>query len=306
MGGRMWVESAPGRGSSFYFTIRCRPAEALPHAVDDGLNEPPPAAAVSLRILLAEDNSANQKVATLMLSRLGHRADVAGNGLEALAALRRQRYDVVLMDLQMPDMDGLQAARRIRSEIPKEDQPWIVAMTASVMQEQQEACRAAGMDDFVAKPVSLVLLRAALQRVGGSAAPPVSEPSPEPPPEAPPAGSSSLLDLERLDGLRKLGDLTGTPLVRNIVDSFLKEIPDRLERLRQALAEHDAQALTFTAHTLKGSSGQVGALRITALSAELEQSGRSGDLAPVERLLAELAVEAERVAPLLREQRGDG
>jgi len=301
MGGRMWVESEAGRGSSFYFTIRCRTVDIPPPIVGDGLvSEPPARPFVSLRILLAEDNSANQKVATLMLGRLGHRADVAGNGLEALAALRRQRYDVVLMDLQMPDMDGLEAARRIRSEIPKDDQPWIVAMTASVMLDQQQACRAAGMDDFVAKPVSLVHLSAALQRVHGGAA------EPEEPPEAPLLDSASRLDLERLDNLRQLGEMTGTPLVRNIVDSFLVEIPARLERLRQALAEQDAPALTFVAHTLKGSSGQVGALRITALSAELEQSGRSGDFAPVEQLLAELALEADRVAPLLRAQRGDG
>jgi signal transduction histidine kinase/DNA-binding response OmpR family regulator len=307
LGGRMWVESETGRGSSFYFTIRCRPAEApLPPLpmTEDGPSGHPPGHTLSLRILLAEDNSANQRVATLMLGRLGHRADVAGNGLEALAALRRQRYDVVLMDLQMPDMDGLEAARRVRSEIPREDQPWIVAMTASVMREQQEACRAAGMDDFVAKPISLPSLRTALQRVGGK----TSSAEWQLPREIQraSAGDSSRLDLEHLDSLRRLGEMTGTPLVREIVDSFLAEMPARLKRLRQALAEQDAPALVFSAHTLKGSSGQVGALRLAALSAELEQSGRTGDLTPVEHLLAELAVEAERVAPLLREQRGDG
>jgi signal transduction histidine kinase/CheY-like chemotaxis protein len=117
-----------------------------------------------LRVLLAEDNVVNQKVALRILERLGYRADVAANGLEVLQALRRQPYDVVLMDVQMPEMDGLAATRHIR-EWPAAEQPWIVAMTASALAEDREECLRGGMDDYVAKPVRVTDLQAVLERV---------------------------------------------------------------------------------------------------------------------------------------------
>jgi CheY-like chemotaxis protein len=124
----------------------------------------PLAERLPLRILLAEDNSVNLRVGVLMLERLGYRADVAGDGGEVLAALARQPYDVILMDVQMPGIDGLEATRRIRTELPAGRQPRIVALTANVLAEQRQACLAAGMDDFVQKPVGIADLRAALER----------------------------------------------------------------------------------------------------------------------------------------------
>ena len=118
----------------------------------------------SLRILLAEDNAVNQKVALRLLDQLGYRADVASNGLEALEALERQPYDVVLMDVQMPELDGLDASRRICERWPAEARPRIIAMTANAMPEDREACFAAGMDDYVAKPIRP-------ERAGGGAEP---------------------------------------------------------------------------------------------------------------------------------------
>jgi CheY-like chemotaxis protein len=118
-----------------------------------------------LRILLAEDNVVNQKVALRILDKLGYRADIASNGLEALEALERQAYDVVLMDVQMPEMDGLDASRRIHERWPEDSRPRIIAMTANAMLEDREACFAAGMDDYVAKPVRPDELAEALSRV---------------------------------------------------------------------------------------------------------------------------------------------
>jgi CheY-like chemotaxis protein len=117
-----------------------------------------------LSILLAEDNVVNQKLALRILQRLGYRADVAANGLEVLQAVERQPYDVVLMDVQMPEMDGLEATRQILRRHPSGPRPRIIAMTANVMKEDQEACSAAGMDDYLSKPIQLEALVKALSR----------------------------------------------------------------------------------------------------------------------------------------------
>jgi CheY-like chemotaxis protein len=119
----------------------------------------------ALRILLAEDNAVNQKVALLILKKLGYRADVAANGFEVIAALERQHYDVVLMDVQMPELDGLDASRRICERWPEAERPRIVAMTANAMQEDRDACAEAGMDDYVAKPIRPDVLAEALRKV---------------------------------------------------------------------------------------------------------------------------------------------
>jgi CheY-like chemotaxis protein len=125
-----------------------------------------------LRILLAEDNAVNQKLALRLLERMGYRADLAASGLEVLEALQRQRYDVVLMDVQMPEMDGLEATRRIRRDMGK--QPQIIAMTANAMKEDREICLAAGMDDYISKPIRVEELVAALSRCHPVAEPDVS------------------------------------------------------------------------------------------------------------------------------------
>jgi CheY-like chemotaxis protein len=137
------------------------PSAAKPR-MDAGMAEKHP-----LRILLAEDNVVNQKLALRLLQQMGYRADVAGNGIEALECIERQRYDVVLMDVQMPEMDGLEASRRITARWPAGERPRIVAMTANAMQGDREECLAAGMDDYVTKPIRVDALVQALLGASG-------------------------------------------------------------------------------------------------------------------------------------------
>jgi len=164
MGGKIWAESKIGEGSIFHFTIT---AEACPAVMDQGARRASrpellyPNDSQTMRILLVEDNAINQKVANKMLKRLGYRADLAANGLEALEALNLRHYDLILMDVQMPEMDGLEATKRIRT-MPI-NQPYIIAMTAHALKGDRETCMAAGMNDYISKPVKLEELKAALE-----------------------------------------------------------------------------------------------------------------------------------------------
>ncbi len=170
MGGRIWVRSGAGTGASFHFTV---PTEAAPvlatppaetaSAFDATLAERRP-----LRILLAEDNAVNQKVALAMLQRFGYGADVAINGVEAVAAVERQPYDLVLMDIQMPGMDGLEATRAIIAQGPAVPRPRIIGLSANAMAEDIQAALRAGMDDYLAKPMTPGGLRGMLEKWGGT------------------------------------------------------------------------------------------------------------------------------------------
>ena len=256
----------PVKASQLYNGLVKALAEHLLQQEADG-HEPEAAkpTASSLRILLAEDNAVNQKVALRLLAQLGYRADVAANGVEALETLERETYDVVLMDVQMPEMDGLEASRRICGRWPAESRPRIVAMTANAMREDREACFAAGMDDYLAKPIRPMELQLALSRVRPRANTGTADPT----------GDVAGLDASAIESLR---DLDGEGFLAEVIDTFLGEAPALVASLRTAHEEGDTEELRRAAHILK-SNGQIfGARRFWELCRELEQRARAGEL----------------------------
>ncbi len=257
-----------------------------------------------LRILLAEDNVVNQKVALRILEKLGHSADLAGNGLEAVAALHRQPYDIVLMDVQMPELDGLAATRRIRADLPPDRQPWIIAMTANALEGDREKCLTAGMDDYVSKPVRVVALQKALEK--GAAAVgsrgkrrarrgEAEDAVPDPAPDAPPA-----VDTAFLDDLREGEEPGEEPgIVEELVQIFLEDTPLQIDGMRRAASAGDAEGLHRAAHTLKGSSASIGAGPLSALCQEVDLLAKKGTTEGVEPLLEKIEAEFARVREAL-------
>jgi CheY-like chemotaxis protein/HPt (histidine-containing phosphotransfer) domain-containing protein len=238
----------------------------------------------SLRILLAEDNGVKQKVALRLLGRLVYSADVVSNGLEALGALARQPYDVVLMDVQMPELDGLDASRRICEDWPAEARPRIIAMTANAMPEDRAACFAAGMDDYVAKPIRPTELADALRRarpLEGTRTPGAE-------------GAAAILDEGAVESLRDLG---GEEFVTEVIDTFLSDAPALVASLRTAYEQGETEELRRAAHTLKANGQTFGAGRFSELCRELEERARGGDVDST----AELVDRVEREYPAVAE-----
>jgi signal transduction histidine kinase/CheY-like chemotaxis protein len=225
-------------------------------------------AAAPLRILLAEDHELNQKVAIRLLERLGHRADIANNGREALVRLDHAVYDVILMDVQMPEMDGLEASRIICSRWPAGQRPRIIAMTAEAMQGDREKCLAAGMDDYIVKPVTLDRLGAALAKCE-----PRREPEVRQAPDAV-VPFDAVLDRSVLDQVRE--DLGGAAPLRDVILTFLGKTPSVLATLHDAAVRADAGAMRRAAHMLKGTSALLGARALAEQCAELELLSQPG------------------------------
>jgi len=251
-------------------------------------------------LLVVEDNPVNQKVMVGFLRKLGYRADVANDGLEALHALQRTSYRVVLMDSQMPQMDGFATTAEIRRRERDARRTIVVAVTAHAMKGERERCLAAGMDDYISKPVSLDRLSAVLERW----LPAVITPAPAA--VAGSGGSGASDAWPRIDAqvVARLHELeTDVPgLVADVVSTFLRETPDRIERITAAYDVGDFGALEAAAHGLKGSAGAVGAQRLARLCAEIERSGHERSLNDAAVSTAALKDEFSHVREVLQRE----
>ena len=294
MQGEIGVESEPGKGSIFWFTAgfekraggKAAPAKQKPlpagrvlladdnaktKAKKQASGEAPRRAIHDTRILIAEDNEVNKKVMLLVLDGLGYTADTVSNGKEAIAALRDQSYDIILMDCQMPEMDGYEAAQTIRREF--ERPPRIIAMTAHALRGDREKCLAAGMDDYLSKPIIGEELEAALKKW------------------APTGNANAPVDLQRLRDV--CGHAPDT--IRKIADLYLEQGAELLPAMETAIRNNDAKDLGSIAHRFRGASLSCGSNSIVPFLNELEQMGNSGNLEAASAVYEKASSQFDRI-----------
>ena len=293
MGGELRLESQPGSGSNFFFTIslpegsRERAASPDPEPRPGG-----PASGRRLKVLVAEDHPVNAKVARSFLTRLGHQVEVAGDGRRALEMIKQEEFDLVLMDLEMPEMDGLEATRRLRRGEAGSDRrnlP-VIAMTAHALSEARQKGLEAGMNDYLVKPVDFHGLGHLMARMF---------PSPELEEGPGPGEGDDAPVLDRQGALSRLGG--DEALLNEMHRLFLRELPAYQDRLRMAMESGDLKEIVLQAHTLKGTSATVGAEAARQSAFKLEQLGRAGQLEGLDQAWREMRAQLQRTEERLRE-----
>jgi len=267
--------------------------------------DPTLADTLPLRVLLCDDNVINQKVALRLLQKLGYKADVANNGVECLKAIERNPYDLIFMDVQMPEMDGIEATQKIRERQKQNPPPGhfksgiaIVAMTANAMQGDREKCLAAGMDDYLSKPIRPEDIRKVLEQWGPKVTASLgATPKPAPAPKAAAAGTPEPppVDMERL-----LDFANGDPAnLRELVELYIQQTSKQLSQLNTALAARNADEVKRLAHSCSGASSTCGMVGMVPPLRELERQGNEGLQPNADRLAFEAVREFQRIQTFL-------
>ncbi len=311
MGGTVGLQSAVGEGSSFWFTavLEKQSEEDIERqkiaSVEKGktIHRLP----ASLQILLVEDNLVNQKVAVRMLQKMGCTPAIANNGREAVEAISTQRFDILLMDCMMPEMDGFEATEAIRLLNSLAEQPVIIAMTASILQSERDRCLAVGMNDYLPKPINKDSLFAMLKK--WVKVPPedpseneAASPIPALTEEQSPMSVSPLhfLDQNRVKELREVSDGEDSLLIE-LAEVFLRDSPDRMTSLTEAVAAQDAFTVQMVSHTLKGSARNLGATKLADCCQTLEFQAKSNNLENARSVVEKIQHELDNVQVAFRQ-----
>ena len=307
MGGTLRVESEPQKGSTFHFTIRTQTAEQAetmretPQSTRSPNFDRDMGKRLPLKILLAEDNSINQRLALLTLERLGYRADVVANGQEAIEALGHSRYDILFMDIQMPVMDGLEATRRIRREFPADKQPRIIAMTANVIRGDRERYLAAGMDDYISKPLEFQELVETLKKVtmverGYVPAEKTTEHQPQ---NSKP--QTLILDPAALQRIKTMLGTQIATVLPQLIDEYFKDAERLQGEAQRALQNGNAEELHQVAHTLKSTSQHFGATALVECCRRLEDQAQTENRENLQELLTHIEKKYTQIQKALQQ-----
>jgi signal transduction histidine kinase/DNA-binding NarL/FixJ family response regulator len=262
MGGEIGVDSVPGQGSTFRFSIQLRRAlgeKRTKSPLRDGSVTARP-----LKVLLAEDNPTNRHVATRMLMRMGHSVDAVEDGAQAVTAAAASDYDVILMDMMMPEVDGLTATRIIRASAPPRCHIRIVGLTANALASDRDACEAAGMDGYVTKPVTLERLRAAVEATASHD---------DPAHVTPETVSSATLDTTLL---KQLANEIGSAGVVEVIRAFVEDAPIHMAAIKSAMASRSVQTILREAHAVTGAARDIGFTRLAEAADVLQIISRLG------------------------------
>lgn len=243
---------------------------------------------IPLRILVVEDNVINQAIAQHALKHLGYIADLAGNGLEAIKAVEQKKYDIIFMDVQMPEMDGLQASKHIVKTYDVSQRPRIVAMTANAIEGDKEKCINVGMDDYVSKPIVIEDISLMIKKWGSKTSSTQNLKASQ---------AANLLALKQIEDLRLYGEV----VFKELIELYLEDAPKTISALGKALVAENRQKIIGAAHKLSGGSQQVGAKNVSHYARIMESEGKSKDFEYLQSCFQNLQLEYEKVVPLLKE-----